>query len=133
TAGYISLRSASPPRGESSFHPPRIRPIVAAAFPWLSLPRPDAASHPRREDEGAGVQPGTSERAPRPCRPHLEEDRRRRRPYYASARRAQAPGEKSRARLFRRARYLDHPEVAADHVWWRGRPLHRRSRPRRGT
>ena len=41
--------------------------------------------------------------------------------------------QKNRARLFRRARHLDHPEVAADHLWLRGRHLHRRPRPGRGA
>ena len=41
--------------------------------------------------------------------------------------------QESRARLFRRPRHLDHPEVAANHLWLRGRDLHRRSRPRRGA
>ena len=32
-----------------------------------------------------------------------------------------------------RPRHLDHPEVAADHLWLRGRHLHGRPRPGRGT
>ena len=39
--------------------------------------------------------------------------------------------EKSRSRLFRRPRHLDHPEVAADRTRRRSRHLHRRSRPGR--
>ena len=41
--------------------------------------------------------------------------------------------QKGRARLFRRARHLDHPEVAADHLRLRGRHLHGRPRPGRGA
>ena len=41
--------------------------------------------------------------------------------------------EEGRARLFRRARHLDHPQMAADHLRRRGRDLHRRSRPGRGA
>ncbi len=41
--------------------------------------------------------------------------------------------EEGRARLFRRSRHLDHPEVAAGRVWLRGRDLHRRPRPGRGA
>ena len=41
--------------------------------------------------------------------------------------------QKSRAGLFRRPRHVDHPQMAADHLWLRGRHLHRRSRPGRGT
>ena len=41
--------------------------------------------------------------------------------------------EESRARLFGRARYLDHPEVAADDLSLRGHHLHGRSRPGRGA
>jgi pyruvate/2-oxoglutarate dehydrogenase complex dihydrolipoamide dehydrogenase (E3) component len=39
----------------------------------------------------------------------------------------------SRARLFRRARYLRHPQVAAGHLRLRGGDLHRRHRPGRGA
>ena len=45
----------------------------------------------------------------------------------------QAERQEGRARLFGRARHLDHPEVAADHLWLRGRDLHGRPRPGRGT
>ena len=41
--------------------------------------------------------------------------------------------EEGRARLFRRPRHLDHPQVAEDRVRLRGRHLHRRSRPGRGA
>ena len=47
--------------------------------------------------------------------------------------RAKARREEGRARLFGRARHLDHPEVAADHLWLRGGHLHRRPRPGRGA
>ena len=46
---------------------------------------------------------------------------------------AQRRHQEGRARLFRRARHLHHPEVAADHLWLRGRHLHRRPRPGRGA
>ena len=48
-------------------------------------------------------------------------------------RHAERRHQKGRARLFGRARHLDHPEVAADHLWLRGRDLHGRSRPGRGA
>ena len=38
-----------------------------------------------------------------------------------------------RSRLFGRAGHLDHPEMAADRLWRRGRHLHRRPRPGRGA
>ena len=41
--------------------------------------------------------------------------------------------QEGRARLLRRPRHLDHPEVAAEHLRLRGRDLHRRSRPGRGA
>ena len=42
-------------------------------------------------------------------------------------------GQKSRARLFGRARHLGHPALAAGDLSLRGRHLHRRSRPGRGA
>ena len=46
---------------------------------------------------------------------------------------ASAARQEGRARLFRRPRHLRHPALAADDLWLRGRHLHRRSRPGRGT
>ena len=51
----------------------------------------------------------------------------------ASAEAPHVVPEEGRARLFRRPRHLDHPEVARDRIRLRGRHLHRRPRPGRGA
>src|SRR5579872_7462964 len=70
-------------------------------------------------------------------RGYLVACRDRRRPY--TARRIVALrgshewfGQESRARLFRRPRYLRDPALAAGHLQMRGRDLHGRPRPGRG-
>ena len=76
----------------------------------------------------------TRQRRRVPTLPRLS--RRRKPPRRRRLRAAEAPHvvtEEGRARLFRRARHLDHPEVAADRVRLRGGHLHRRPRPGRGA
>ncbi len=50
---------------------------------------------------------------------------------HGSRRRKEERREEGGARLFGRARHVDHPQVAADDLWLRGRHLHGRSRPGR--
>ena len=81
----------------------------------------------------AGCRPFRLQGAGRRDKPPQPLAQRPRTPEGPHVRARQEAREQGRARLFRRPRHLDHPQVAADDLRLRGGHLHRRPRPGRGT